>query len=142
MKNLFQTIRGFHLRIFTILWRPWMSDFYFFILYLKPKKSILTNKFYAIFRVKWATNKTSSSEVVTWLTSTNMMWLKPERFGVSVPTPWDPTFWSIVPRESNTWMKSRIPLWLDSNGPPKRYVKCLQWFLKFLNYTKKFNLFI
>ena len=42
------------------------------------------------------------------------------RFGASVPTPTDLTFWSIVPRESSTLTRLRIPLLLDSSGPVKR----------------------
>merc|ERR1712008_491567 len=47
-------------------------------------------------------NKISRSVVVTWLTNTNMTSLKPERSGVSVPTPWGPTLLLTPPRESNT----------------------------------------
>merc|ERR1712110_1288775 len=65
-------------------------------------------------------NKISRSVVVTWLTNTNMTSLKPERSGVSVQTPWDPILSLMPPRESNTRMKSRTLLLLDSNGLQKR----------------------
>ena len=64
--------------------------------------------------------KISRSMVVTWLTATIMTSLKPERSGVLVPTPRDLTSLLMPLKESNTWIKSRTLLLLDSNGLQKR----------------------
>ena len=93
-----------------------------------------TGLFFWYFREKSQPNKISRSVVVTWLTNTNMTSLKPERFGVSVQTPWDPILLLMPLRESNTWMKSRTLLLLDSNGLQKRYVFDCCGFLFYCNF--------
>merc|ERR1719328_176477 len=64
-------------------------------------------------------NKPSRFAVAIWQINMNMTSPKQERSGVLAPTLWVQILRSIVLREYNILMKSRIQLLLASNGQPK-----------------------